>query len=158
MRRLAFLCVLLALPACSESEPTAVEAGGTAASMQPLYATLYSNLREPRRMLIRDAETWAAVWAEMASVGDPRIPPFVDFAKEDVLVAAMGERRSAGYHISIESISGDNESVTAVVASTTPGPTCDNSEIITAPLEAIRVSKVEGAVAFVERVKTLTCS
>jgi hypothetical protein len=157
MRRLALLPLMLLLPACSKPDPVAVDSGHTAPIMQPLYATLYSNVREPRRLVIRDAETWAAVWAEMISVGDPRTPPHVDFTKEDVLVAAMGERRAAGYDISINEVVEGANGVLAVVTSTTPAPACETSEIMTAPLAAIRVTKVTGGVAFEERGATVSC-
>jgi hypothetical protein len=158
MMRPALLSLLLLLPACSKSEPLAIPFHETAPIVQPLYATLYSNIQEPRRLLIRDAETWSIVWAEMVNSGDPRVPPYVDFSKEDVLVAAMGERRAAGYSIAITEVVQTANGARAVITSTVPGAMCESAEIMTAPLDAIRISKVNGAVTFDEQSVTRGCS
>jgi hypothetical protein len=157
MKRLAVLCLLLPLHACSRSEPLALSIRNDAPTIQPVHSTLYSNLREPRRMLIRDAESWAAVWADMISVGDSRTPPFVDFSKEDVIVAALGERRSNGYSISITGVLADPFAARVIVSTTAPGASCDQAEIVTAPLDAVRISKLDAAVQFDERNTVLSC-
>ena len=157
MKRLAVLCLLLLLQACSRSEPLALSIRNDAPTLQPVHNTLYSNMREPRRMLIRDAETWAAVWAEMISVGDSRTPPFVDFTKEDVIVAALGERRSSGYSIAITGVLADPFAAQVIVSTTVPGMGCDQAEIITAPLNAVRITKLDAAVKFDERTTVLNC-
>ncbi len=108
-------------------------------------------------MLIRDAESWAAVWADMISVGDSRTPPFVDFSKEDVIVAALGERRSNGYSISITGVLADPFAARVIVSTTAPGASCDQAEIVTAPLDAVRISKLDAAVQFDERNTVLSC-
>ena len=157
MKRLVVLCLLLALQACSRSEPLALSIRNDAPTIQPVHTTLYSNLREPRRMLIRDAETWAQVWTEMISAGDPRTPPFVDFTKEDVIVAALGERRSSGYSITITGVVADPLVAQVIVSTTVPGAACDQAEIVTAPLDAVRITKLDAAVKFDERTTLLNC-
>lgn len=158
MKRLVVLCLLLPLHACSQSEPLALSIRSDAPTIQPVHSTLYSNLREPRRMLIRDAESWAAVWAEMISVGDSRTPPFVDFTKEDVIVAALGERRSSGYSINITGVLADPSAAHVIVTSTVPGSSCDQAEIVTAPLDAVRITKLDAGVTFDERNAVLSCN
>ena len=158
MKRLAVLLFLL-LPACStSSDPISLELREDPPAMQPLYTTQYSNINEPRRLLIRDAEAWAALWAEMISAGDPRTPPYVDFSQEDVLVAAMGERRAAGYAIAIGQLLPEGNVTRAIVTSTGPGPNCESAEIMTAPLEAVRIRKVGGPLFFEERSATRSCN
>jgi hypothetical protein len=158
MRRFVLPLLFCALGACSDSQPLAIELRREAPALQPVHATLYSNLREPRRLLIRDAETWAEVWAEMISIGDPRTPPFVDFSKEDVVVAALGERRSSGFGIAVTGLADAENNTHVVVTTTLPGPTCDRAEIITAPLHAVRIRKVEGTITFDEQSSTRLCS
>jgi hypothetical protein len=157
MRRLALPLLLCVLSACADSQPLAVELRNQAPALQPIHATLYSNVREPRRMLIRDAETWAEVWAEMISAGDPRTPPFVDFTSEDVIVAALGERRSSGFGIAVTGITDDQTTTQVAVTTTIPGPTCDRAEIVTAPLHAVRIRKVEGTLTFDEHAAVRGC-
>ena len=159
MRRVVLALLSWPCFACSETEPLALELRSEAPpALQPVHNTLYSNLRESRRLVIRDAETWAAVWTEMISMGDPRTPPFVDFSKEDVIVAALGERRASGYGIAVTSMSIGENGTQVIVTTTVPGATCDRAEIITAPLDAVRVSKIAGAITFDERSAVRTCS
>jgi hypothetical protein len=158
MKRLAVLLSLL-LPACStSSDPVSLVLRDEPPPMQPLYTTQYSNINESRRLLIRDAETWSALWAEMISSGDPRTPPYVDFTREDVLVAAMGERRAAGYGIVIGEVVPEGNAMRAVVTSTRPAPSCESAEIMTAPLDAIRIRKLDGPLVFDERGAVRSCS
>jgi hypothetical protein len=149
---------MITLVACSESEPLSLELRSQAPAMQPVHSTLYSNLRDSHRLLIRDAESWATLWAEMISAGDPRTPPFVDFSKDDVIVAALGERRASGYGIAIIGFNTDAGGTRLIVNTTVPGPTCDRAEIITAPLAAVRIPRVEGSLSFDERSSTRSCN
>jgi hypothetical protein len=123
-----------------------------------VHATLYSNIREPRRLLIRDAESWAAAWTEMISAGDPRTPPFVDFTREDVVVAALGEQRAGGYSIAVTNIRTDGAVTQLTVTTTVPGAGCDGAEIITAPLDAVRVPRIVGTVIFDEQNVVRACN
>jgi hypothetical protein len=157
MRRIALLLVLLPLAACSQAEPLSLTLRTEDPDLQPVHNTLYSNVREPRRLLIQDAETWARVWAEMISMGDPRIPPYVDFAREDVIVAAMGERRASGYSIAVTGVVVGANETQVVVVSTVPGPICDGAEIMTAPLAAARIRKSAAPITFDERTAVRTC-
>ena len=159
MRRDAVLLAALLLSSgCSDREPTALQLQDNSFAMQPLHATLFSNIREPRRLLIRDAETWAALWAQMVNAATPAEPPYVDFAKEDVLVAAMGEQRAGGYAISIASVEPGEHATRVITTSLVPGPDCDRSDVITAPLDAVRIRKLTGAIEFTEQTVLRSCS
>ena len=158
MRGALLLLATVLLPACSQPEPLALSLQSNAPEFQPLHATQYSNIREKQRLVIGDAETWAALWAEMMSTGSPSTPPYVDFQKEVVIVAAMGERRVGGYEIAIESVQFTNGAALVTVRSTSPGPTCDRAEVMTAPLDAVRMRKVSGPIAFQERAAIRECN
>jgi hypothetical protein len=157
MKRLVVLCLWAILPACSGSEPLGTTLRISAPDVQPLHATLYSNILEERRILIRDAESWAALWPQMVSIGAPQTPPFVDFSKEDVLIAAMGERRVGGFQISVLEVQTVERNTQVVVRSTIPGPTCDRAEVISAPLDAVRIRKITGTLTFDERTLINAC-
>lgn len=157
MKRLLLAALLLVPLACAETEPLALALRDDVPELQPIHATIYSNIREKRRVLIRDPETWAAVWAEMVSMGDPKTPPFVDFSREDVVVVAMGEQRTGGYSILVDGLTRTGGSTSIIVKSTVPGPLCDRSEVVNAPLDAVRIRKVTGAVGFEERTVVRSC-
>lgn len=149
--------LLLLLLACVEPEPLALQVHENTPRLEAVHTTLYSNLREPQRLIIRDSETWARLWPQMTSAGDPRTPPFVDFSTDDVIVAAMGERRAAGYSIAITDVQPLGPETRIVVTSSVPGPTCTRAEIMTAPVHAVRVRRITGAVTFQERGAVLGC-
>lgn len=158
MRQLLFISAVLLATACSDTGITPAETAPKAIS-EPLFATLYSNVRDARRIVIHDEASWAALWAEMVSSGSmPTTPPRVDFSKEDVVVAAMGERRFAGYEITITGVEQDAGHLRVDVASKTPSPTCDHSEVITTPLHAVRVSKTSEPISFNETTVVLSCN
>jgi hypothetical protein len=157
--RFALLIPVLALSAaCSKAEPFANELESNAPDLQPIHATQYSNIRDFRRIVIRDAETWAALWAEMVNVGDPKTPPHVDFSREDVVVAAMGEKREAGYSIAIVAVAYGSDAARIAVSSSVPGPMCNSAEVISAPLNAVRVKKLDGPVIFQEATSVRACN
>ena len=149
--------VLLSL-GCSTTEPTALQLQDNTPALQPLHATLFSNIKEPRRLLIRDAETWATLWAQMVNAGTSATPPYVDFANEDVLVAAMGEQRAGGYAIAIASVEQVEHTMRVVTTSLVPGPDCDRSDVITSPLDAVRVRKLTAPIAFSEQAIIRSCT
>ena len=157
--RLAVLVPVIALwTACSKaSEPLSNELQINSPEVQPLHATQYSNIREFRRILIRDAETWSALWAEMINVGDSKTPPYVDFTKEDVLVAAMGEKRVAGYAVAIVAVEHASAGARVIVTSSVPGSSCEHAEVINAPVDAVRIRKLAGPVTFFETTTVRAC-
>ncbi|MGQ0813435.1 MAG: protease complex subunit PrcB family protein [Gemmatimonadota bacterium] len=151
--------VALSLAACGRApDVTAIETPA-ATIVQPLFGTLYSDVREPRRMLIRDEQSWSEVWPQLVgSSGPATSAPRVDFTSEDVVVAAMGERRTAGYGIAITGVREANGSLQVTVTSTLPNPGCSGADVVTAPVVATRVTKASAAVAFEERAILLPCN
>lgn len=148
------------LAACSNGATAILsESPPLEANVSPLFATQYSNIREQRRMIITDGETWARLWAEMLpSASGPATPPFVDFRTENVVVAAMGERRGAGFAIQIVDVERANTALRIDVTSTLPTASCSGSDVITTPLDAVRIPKSAGIIQFIERSIVLTCS
>ncbi|MGQ0562795.1 MAG: protease complex subunit PrcB family protein [Gemmatimonadota bacterium] len=157
MRKSALITTVLICACSGAPEITAIDAP-PAAAVQPLFATLYSSLREPRRMIIRDEESWSRLWADMvSSTGAPGAVPKVDFAREDVLVAALGERRTAGYAIAITGARSTEAGLHVTVISTNPAPGCTGADVVTTPLAAVRVSKIGVQISFDERTVVLGC-
>ena len=158
MRQYCILTAVLVLAACSN--PTErITSAAPQTVVEPIFGTLYSNIREPRRMVIHDEATWAQLWGEMVSTGSaPATAPDVDFSREDVVVAAMGERRAAGYNIAIENVATTATGALRIdVASTIPSPACAASDVITTPLDAVRVPKTADPVQFSEKTVVMSC-
>lgn len=113
---------------------------------------------QPARVVIRDASTWETFWGNMVANQTPRPPtPVVDFRRSIVLYAAMGQRNSGGYAISIDSVLVDQGSLRAIVRSVSPGRGCVTVQVINAPAVAVAVDRVDGQVTFIERAETKDC-
>lgn len=160
MRKYLLTSILSLLAGCSDSSTAILsESLPLEANVSPLFSTQYSNIREPRRMIISDEETWARLWAEMLpSASGPATPPFVDFRTENVVVAAMGERRGAGFAIQIVDVERAHAALRIGVTSTLPTASCSGSDVISTPLDAVRIPKSAANVQFTERSIVLTCS
>ena len=118
-----------------------------------------SGILERRRLVIEDAATWSAVWADLhaTSLPQPEIP-LVDFGEAWIVVAAMGQRPTGGYEIAISDVSRDGGKIVIKVLETTPGSTCFTSQALTAPATAIAVHGARGGeVEFIELTESRDC-
>lgn len=110
-------------------------------------ASIYS---KPTRIVVRDGTQWPELWLTITdappSAGPPR--PDIDFTREMVLVAAAGPR-PGGDEISIDSVA-ERSGVIRVAVTTRQG--CWGSFWEGAPIDVVRVPRVEGRIQFVERV------
>lgn len=115
----------------------------------------YSSYDEPARLVIRDAGEWTQLWAEVAGQGSA--PPSVDFTRDMVLVAAMGQRNTGGYSILVEGVFEAADGIYVQVLETSPGPRCVTTQALTAPLTVVTIPRREGAVLWLERSRTDPC-
>jgi hypothetical protein len=71
----------------------------------------------------------------------------VDFAREMVVLVAMGERPSGGHSLRVDGVSdAPNGGLVVHVTRTSPGPQCMSITMMTAPLDVVRVPRATGAV------------
>lgn len=125
---------------------------------EPFSFDYNTSLGERARLVVRDQTTWREVWASMWRTRSPQPPlPEVDFAREMVLVAALGARATGGYDILIESAYEGPTGLTIHVLSTSPGSTCVVTLALTRPVDIARLPRHNGPVAFVERLETREC-
>jgi hypothetical protein len=163
MHRVAVLALLfgaLPLSACgSNSHPEAPRDAVTEldAGSVLLHAG-YSGFDDPERLVVRDSVHWAGVWAT-AFERQTRVPPLpaVDFAREMVVVAALGARPSGGYDITIEGVVEELGGAVVFVVATSPGDDCYTTAAITEPVIMLRAAAVAGRIRFEERAETRSC-
>jgi hypothetical protein len=153
-RTLFGILLLVALFGCGDDPAESINSTG----FQTLLTTPYSNMREPARIVVSDSLSWAQLWTTIIEgQSDPAKIPAVDFRKQQVVVAALGERKRAGYAIRIEQIEQSNGMRQVVVEETAPGTNCNSSEVITTPLDAVVVNKSTLPSMFVERLIVRPC-
>ncbi len=163
--------VALAILSCSSlnsadrSETPTPPPGVPQAASVILFETIegarsaFSLIPDRRRLVIRDVAAWRSFWRELyANVAPPPEPPDVDFGREMVIAATMGQRPSGGYAIDIEDIFEDSGTLFPVVMETSPGPLCATTQVITAPAVAVLVRRTTSSVSFVEKTGTIDCS
>lgn len=113
---------------------------------------------EPARVVIRNAAEWQQYWARIVAqvAPTPPVPP-VDFTRELVVAASMGQRSSGGYTIDVTAVYARGGTVHVVVKSVSPGSNCGVGMVMTAPVVAVAIGRVEGEVRFVEVSETTEC-
>jgi hypothetical protein len=160
MKRLLFSCAWLALAGCIDrSAPVANPDDSVVLErITPTAPQIahYSSLAKPERLLVRDAQTFADVWARAFG---PDVPvPNVDFAQERVIVAALGQRASGGYGIEVKSAVVEGGELVVDVTSTSPGRDCVVSLAITHPVDMVKVRIRAGSARFREQSLVKDCS
>lgn len=110
--------------------------------------TAYSGLVWSERLVVRDPAAWTTVWNRIwAGTGQAPPLPEIDFFRDIVVVAALGEQPSNGYEIRVESAVAKGETVTVSVRSVVG---CRRLAVMTQPVDIARVARREGTIRFRE--------
>jgi hypothetical protein len=110
---------------------------------------------EPVRLVIREPIQFNLFWKRLHSpdpTHDPvSLPPVpeIDFSREMIVVAAMGQRPSSGYWIIIEGACETDEHLEISVRSIN-GRRCTALGIFTAPVDVVRIPRTNLPVVFRE--------
>jgi hypothetical protein len=144
-------------------EPIALPSGTpvefTRLRAEPYSFTYYSGMKQPARIVVRDALTWRSVWTQIWSGTSPvpDLPP-VDFTREMIVVAALGEHSSGGYGILVEAAVMGEHGLTVQVQTDAPGRSCMTTAAFSQPVDVARFPLVSGAVRFVDDPITHECN
>jgi hypothetical protein len=158
-----YTVALTVLCACSKSEVTATLTGEpiqiTRLRSEPYSFTFVSGMDRPARLVIRDANSWQAIWTQINLGSSPLSPPpSIDFSREMVVVAALGAHSAGGYSILVDGASVVDSTGTAVaIRSVSPGPDCIVTDAFTQPVDIARMQVRSGPVTFVERSEVASC-
>ena len=125
----------------------------------PYSFAFFSGMNTPARLVVRDAITWQAVWAQIYRGTSPVPPaPSIDFSREMVIVAALGTRGSSGFDALIDGATeADAGGAAIAIRSTSPGAGCASLTVLTQPVDIAWMPRRDGAVTFVERSTVTTC-
>ena len=159
----SIVALVLVAVACSSSE-ISTSPPGTAIPIvrlrsDPYSFAFYSGITAPARLVVRDAVTWQAAWAQINRGVSPVSPaPSIDFSREMVIVAALGTRGSSGYDVLIDGATeADAGGAAIAIRSTSPGVGCASLTVLTQPVDIARMPIRNGAVTFVERSSVTNC-
>jgi hypothetical protein len=153
----------LSLVACGDQELSSpsvgVEVPIVRLRAEPYSFSFFTGLHESTRLIVRDRDTWRSTWNKLYD-GQSPVPalPDIDFSKEMVVVAALGERGSGGYSIVFENASEDEAGgVNVVVRSTSPGRGCAAPTVLTQPADLAKIPNRYASIRFIEREEVRNC-
>jgi hypothetical protein len=127
-------------------------------SVDHLYRDEKSQLPYTVRLVVQDSADWRAVWKRiLPKNGDATLPP-MDFTREMLIVAGMGEKPCLGYHINVDTVFRDDEKrIYAVVRERQRGAKCGCLNEVVSPVDIIKVPRTIRPVTFIERKETNVC-
>ena len=161
------LTATLMVAACATGPPSPPEAdwpelpaGATAEQFERIEAahTANSGFDQARYEGIRSSDRWAAWWEDFQGRRSPTAErPEVDFQREIVIGAVMGQRVTGGVEISVEGVYRAEDRLIVRVLETSPGPGCMVTQAVTSPATAVRVPLPAARVVFEEIERTVHC-
>src|SRR6266480_2833169 len=80
------------------------------------------------------------------------------FAPEQVVLVALGQRRTGGYDIRIDSVVQFQRASVAYVTATAPGQNCVTTSALSQPVDLIRLSPKVEPIVFQQRLVVQDCS
>jgi hypothetical protein len=143
-------------------QPVAIDRWSDRASplegFQPVAIDRWSDRASPlscmsmqQHLVIRDAATWAHVWSQIACHHGETRPaaPAVDFARQVVIVAALGLRSGGGYSIDITEVRIGHGDAVVFLEERDPGP-YPTTAVETEPVTYAIVPSFPGLAMFVD--------
>lgn len=120
----------------------------------------HSGLTFATRTVVDDAATFEKLWRQaFVSPGDTLPPPPVDWAREKVVFAGLGNRPSGGYVVNVSAAEQSGDELRITIETTSPGPNCMNAAVITQPVDVVTIPRPKPGVIirFIERERTRDC-
>ena len=111
---------------------------------------------DERRLEIRSEAEWRGQWMRIRRDRNAVSPP-VDFTRDMILLAAMGNQPSGGYVLTIERVLDRPDGMIVFVNHTAPGPRCGAIAAITSPLDAVIVPATAKPVRWIVERRVENC-
>jgi hypothetical protein len=143
-------------PASAPPAPSFV-AAQPSSPVTRLYSGRHSAYEAAAEVVVRDAAAWQATWARLRRGPAAESAPAVDFARDMIVVVALGERPSGGYAVRIDSVSAGSPGPVVHYTATEPGEGCMSTQALTAPVDAVQVPRVAGPARFTRRTVRTAC-
>lgn len=118
-----------------------------------------SGITRRERIVVTDSAQWARLWPDLVGARSP-VPalPAVDFSREALVIAAMGQQNTGGYSVSIDSAFMKADTITLVVTEMRPGPSCGTLAMLTAPVALARVRRSRVPIRLIEQSTVVACN
>lgn len=117
-----------------------------------------SGIVKRERIVIEDSAAWAALWPRVVGSHSPRPPlPRVDFSREVIVIASMGQQSSGGFTITIDTATTMGDTLRLNITQRSPGPTCMTTAALSFPIALARVVRPKPPIQFIERTDVTDC-
>lgn len=113
--------------------------------LRPIDRGQQSNIDDARRVVVRTAAEWTALWRAHAP---DRPKPAIDFSREMVVAVFMGSRPTAGFGIELAGVHQDGAGLVVDVRETVPGADAIAAQVITMPYAIAALPARAGEVRF----------
>ena len=122
------------------------------------FYRLNSGMRDSGIIVVRDSGAWAGVWRRLTEGHAPAPPlPAIDFGREMALVVALGQRRTGGFTIAIDTVIDKGPYLEAYVRRRAPGRACSVTGAFTAPADVVVLGRRDGEVRIVATDTVVAC-
>jgi len=117
--------------------------------MRTIAKGAFSGIRAPLNTVVTNEIQWTEVWGKH-SVNEKQVEaaPKIDFNKESVILAAMGEKRTGGYAIEVFAVEDSAASYVVRVRTKAPKPGGFQLQALSAPFHIVAVPKISKPVHF----------
>jgi hypothetical protein len=144
-------------PVCG-GKPVAISLLDTRLPGRRTSFRLNGGITERGRFVIRDRDALDKLWQQLHRAGSDKPPlPGVDFSREMIIVAAMGQQPTSGYESIIDSACEADHQLEVLVRSTNFLKCGGQTTSVTAPVDIVRLPKTDLPVVFRETEVTSDC-
>ena len=143
---------LLPGPKMTEGSSLPLRFGGTRPFPRPWVNSFLSE--KALRLVIKNRDEFSNFWKELTAAVPPGqwVPPLpeIDFSKEMIVVAAMGQRSSSGYWIIIDGACEVDGQVEVFVSNVDDVSCAGQLGVVTYPADAVRLPRTDLPIVFRE--------
>ncbi len=107
--------------------------------LRPVAQGYHSGIDQPEQRVIRAAAEWSKLWVRHTATSSDKTPPKVDFTKEMVLAAFLGQRSTGGYAVQITDARVAGRKLLVTVQEKRPGRGELRAQLVTSPFCAVAV-------------------
>jgi hypothetical protein len=107
-----------------------------------------SGFDEPAELVIRDRAALEAGWARVFNQVQGNPAPAVDFARETVILVALGNRATGGHDVRVNAVARSADGAVVRYSAASPGPGCITTQALTSPVDVVRAPRIAGSVRF----------
>lgn len=141
MRTVASIALLIALAGCGggDSSPTAPDGP---IAFTDVHRSKASGMRTAGAQIVSRPEPWMAMWDSIVLGQTPKPPmPAIDFEKNILIVATLGETPDSCKHVRIDQVVRRNGALDVTISEVRPPASCTCPPVVVQPVHVVSVPR-----------------